>query len=152
MGVPCVAVLRDADMANRASRLRSGRRASTSAGSTGCTFSTMYTWALSLLVTGHNITPALHYHFLLLLFCWNTTLCQVPGLWAPVLLPLLVPVPHYYYLRRQCGRAACSGAQLVSGVVSPMVSGMVSRMVSCMVSRRSDDLLENEKPRASCML
>ncbi len=48
MGVPCVAVLLDAVIANWASRLKSGRRGTTSAGLTGCTFSTIYTWALSL--------------------------------------------------------------------------------------------------------
>ena len=48
MGVPCVAALHAALMANRVSRLRSGRNVSTSGRLTGCTLSTMYTWALLL--------------------------------------------------------------------------------------------------------
>ena len=46
MGVPCVAVLFDAFMANRVSLLKIGRRDSTLSDFTGCTFSTMYTLVL----------------------------------------------------------------------------------------------------------
>ena len=47
MGVLCDAVLLDAIIANRVNRLKIGRSNSMSVELSGCTFSTMYTWAFS---------------------------------------------------------------------------------------------------------